>query len=350
VRTLFLTTAVPLIALALATGAGCSTTATKCLQTPASNKIPDDAFDTCESALDADLDRQDVFHVYMALLRVNEKYKEIEKWSKQVLAHDSGRTDALYNLAVALRKTGNCKAAVKKYRSYAKKKKDDPDPYFGMALCYEDLGDKEKAIQAYDTYIQRENREGQASWVDKAKQRRAILDGQSLAPAPTAKPAPAPAKGAPAAGAPPAEGGGPTAAAGPAGTPPPEATPPAAGAGGAAPPPEATPPAPPTPKPAPAAAAAPKAAPLSTDCSVYEKKFSSDPFNTEAYEKFAECASKAGRHSDVVARLRIGVRDNPDFHRGYLHLGRAFKALGQAGQAKSALEKACTAGVTEACN
>jgi cytochrome c-type biogenesis protein CcmH/NrfG len=74
-----------------------------------------------------------------------------------------------------------------------------------------------------------------------------------------------------------------------------------------------------------------------------------DPFATAAYQKLAECEHQAGRHQEVVARMRMAIRDNPEWTRGWYYLGRAQKALGQAARAKPALAKACAAGVSEAC-
>jgi cytochrome c-type biogenesis protein CcmH/NrfG len=47
--------------------------------------------------------------------------------------------------------------------------------------------------------------------------------------------------------------------------------------------------------------------------------------------------------------MRIALRDNPEWARGWLHLGRAQQALGQTAQARVSLAKACAAGVSEAC-
>ena len=115
------------------------------------------------------------------------------------------------------------------------------------------------------------------------------------------------------------------------------------------PPPIAVPPAalPPTAAPAPAAAA--PTVPKTIDCAAASRAVAADPFATSAYEQLAECSARAGRHSEVIARMRTALRDNPDWARGYLHLGRAFRATGDEPQAKSALAKACSAGVAEAC-
>ena len=109
--------------------------------------------------------------------------------------------------------------------------------------------------------------------------------------------------------------------------------------------PVAAPPAPP----APPVTKPPAPAPPSTDCSAHEKAISADPFATAAYDKFVECAMNARRYNDVIQRMRTAIRDNPDYARGYFHLGRAYKAIGDQVQAKTALAKACAAGVSEAC-
>jgi tetratricopeptide (TPR) repeat protein len=291
---------------------GCSTTATQCLQTPISTKVPPQALELCETALQADLDRQDVYQQTIGLLRVRERYKEVAEWSEKILERDAKRTDALYNLAYALRKRGNCKDALKKYKAYAAANTEDADPYYGMGLCHEDLGDREAAVSAYEEYTKREKREAQQIWVTKARERIAALQGTArLAvlppPAPTPKPAPAPA---------------------------PTPTPPA-------PTPAPPTPAPPTPAPKPAVA--------STDCSAHEKAIAADPFATAAYDKLVECAARAGRHTEIVRRMRTAIRDNPGYARGYLHLGQAYKALNDQVQAKAAFAKACAAAVSEAC-
>ncbi|MCA9672240.1 MAG: hypothetical protein KC503_41890, partial [Myxococcales bacterium] len=95
-------------------------------------------------------------------------------------------------------------------------------------------------------------------------------------------------------------------------------------------------------RPAPAAAAP-------VNCDAQMAKFKSDPFATKSYDAWAACASRAGRHADVVRYMRIAIRDNPDFKRGWLHLGNAQKALGQTAQAKASWAKACAGSVAEAC-
>jgi len=298
---------------------GCSAATSQCLQTPASSKVQAQAVQTCEEALKSDLDRQDVYHQYMGLLRVRERYDEMADWSRRIIERDAKRTDAVYNLAYALRKTGNCNDAIKKYKAYADANTEDADPYYGMGLCYEDLGNRGAAVSAYEVYLKKEKRRSQESWMGKARERIAALQGAlplvaANPPAPVAAKQPAPAAPPPAPVAPPA---------------PAVVTP--------------------APAPKPPAAAPPAPAPPSTDCSAHEKAISADPFATAAYDKFVECAMNARRYGDIIQRMRTAIRDNPDYARGYFHLGRAYKATGDQVQAKTALAKACAAGVAEAC-
>lgn len=296
---------------------GCAGVATKCLDMPVSTKISNDDVNTCKAALEADLDRRDVFQRYMDILRARGEHRQVVSWSKRVLKYDRDRPDAIYNLAVGLRKMGRCRLAVRFYKAYAKRNKSDPDPYFGLALCFEALNRRDLAIKAYSIYVRKEERESQKEWVNRAKAR--IQEFQGLAPAPAAKPAPA-AQPAPA----------------PAAQPPPI--------------PQPAPVAKPAPAPAPAAQPPPIPQPAPVeDCSVFKKAIASSPFDTGSYTKFAECALKAGQSAEVIRLLRVGVRDNPDYSRGWYYLGKAFTAAGQTQQSTRAFKKACNAGVSEAC-
>jgi tetratricopeptide (TPR) repeat protein len=303
---------------------GCAAAVQKCLETPVSAKVSDEAVETCEEAVRANIGRMDVFDRYVGLLRVRNRYSDVVKWSKKILKRDEDRTDALYNLAYGLRKTGRCELALERYKEYAEKNKEDPDPYYGMGLCHEDLGNRQDAIAAYRTYIEKEKRKSQKVWVERAKLRmNALGSGAPIAAAPT------PAPTAP--------------------TPTPKIARPSPAPGLVPPAPVAKPMPTPTPSPAPSPTptAAPAAAPA--DCSAHQRAFKANPFNTGAYDKWAECTLKSGRHDEVIRIMRIAIRDNPEFGRGWLHLGSAYRAKGNQPQAKSAFAKACSAGVAAAC-
>lgn len=303
---------------------GCAAAVQKCLETPVSAKVSDESVETCEDAVRANMGRMDVFDRYVGLLRVRNRYSDVVKWSKKILKRDEDRTDALYNLAYGLRKTGHCELALERYKEYSDKNKEDPDPYYGMGLCHEDLGNRQDAIAAYNSYIEKETRKSQKVWVERAKLRMSALgSGAPLAAAPTptpklAQPPPRPGPIAPA----PKPAGVPTPVPSPVATPSPAA---------------------PTPAPS-----APVAA-LPTDCSAHQRAFKANPFNTGAYDKWAGCSLKSGKHDEVIRIMRIAIRDNPEFGRGWLHLGSAYKAKGNQPQAKSAFAKACSAGVAAAC-
>lgn len=318
---------------------GCSVTADKCLQTPISAKVHITAVDSCKQALKQNPDRQDLFYQYVGLLRVRGRYEEVVSWSRWVLDHDATRTDALYNLAYGLRKTGKCTLALEKYQSYALRNKQDADPFYGMALCYEDLNQPDQAKMAYTIYIQREQRRSQQAWIERAKSRLAALNNpQQKAPAASVTPV------SPAAPMTPVAPAAPTPPVSPA-----RPTTPVAPAAPTTPVAPATPPLTMTPS----VAANPPvavASPVAGDCSSHEGAIRKDPFNTSAYDKFAECAYQAGRYDQVVSRMRVALRDNPDFVRAWYHLGRALRAKGDETQAKRSLARACKQGVTEACH
>jgi tetratricopeptide (TPR) repeat protein len=309
----------------------CNPQAKQCLQTPAFAKVSSEAVVTCEEALKADLDRRDLFHQYVSLLRERGRYAEIVAWSRRILEHDPARTDALYYLAYSLRKTGQGEEALAKYKEVAERKPDDPDPYYGIALTYEALGDRNAARAAYSAYIDKEDRDNYQGWVKRARSRiEALAKGAPLGVSTVATGASSAAQ-APDSTASAAPTGGTTAS-----TPAGRAE---LGTKGAS-----SPPAPATPTAAtPAASAAP------ADCSAHKAAFKSNPFDTEAYSKFAECALAAGKQDEVIKHMRIATRDNPDYARGWLYLGRAYTAAGRSEDAKHALERACEAGIQEAC-
>ena len=285
------------LSLGLALMGGCA--ASECLRIPASGKVPETGVARCGEAVRADLDRQDLLDRYVALLRLRGDHKKIESVARQVLARDPMRTDARYFLAFALRKQRRTKDALAAYRAYVDSRKTDPDPHYGIALCHEASGDVVAAIASYEKYLELEKRSAREDWRARARARIAALRGGGPVPRKPRSSAGAPA------------------------------------------------PKPPGPKAAPQRRRA--APPRRTDCRAEEQKIAQDPFSHDAYEGFAVCAAALGKHAEVQRRMRIALRDNPDFARGWLHLGRAQRALGDAGAAKAAFAKDCAAGVSEAC-
>lgn len=324
----------------VAASAGC-VAGSQCLRVPASSKVSKGAVATCRTAVESDLDRRDTFLRYIQLLRVRGDYEGMSRWSRRILEHDSSRTDARFFLAVAERKLGDCDGALKDYQAYAKANPADADPYFGMALCYEQQKRATDAIEAYRTYLKKEKRKAQQAWRQRANQRIAALQG-SPAPASTAGGAGG-AKASTDAGRTAAADGSTTgsaqASAGSAAAAP--ATPAATKTAATSPPAKA--------QPKGAAAKATAAAPASADCNAHLKAIKADPFATDAYDRYAACAKAQGKYADIVRRMRIAVRDNPDFARGWLHMAEAHDKLGEKGRAKSAYAKACEGGIAAAC-
>lgn len=130
----------------------------------------------------ANLSRRDIFQRLMDILRVRGAHNEVLTWSNAVLARDRSRMDALYNKAVALRKTGRCAESLKAYRLYSRRNRSDPDPYYGVALCLESTGDRAGAIQAYRTYIAKEKRPNLREWTQRARNRILALQGKRTSP------------------------------------------------------------------------------------------------------------------------------------------------------------------------
>jgi tetratricopeptide (TPR) repeat protein len=288
-----------------------------CLQTPVSDKVSNARIESCAMEADTNLDRRDIFDRYVRLRWARGEYQQIVILCRRILAQDKDRTDAMFYLAVGLRKLGKCRQALTHYRSYADRRPSDGDPHFGMALCYERLGRRGDALAAYKTYIKQEKRPDKRSWRQKARARVAALsDGAALARTTPARVAP------------------------PAATPRPTPTPkPVAVRPVVKPTPTKTP------KPA---AVAP--APVAASCATHEAAIKKDPFDTKAYDGYASCALARKDYAAVMRRMRVAIRDNPEWAKGWLHLGIAYKALGQAGRAKSAFAKACSAGVPGSCN
>jgi len=310
---------------------GCaSAAATRCLRLPVSSKLPEVEVQGCVRALAADPERIDLFAHTVALLRERGDLGAVERHSRDVLGRDPERSDAQFALAFSLRQQGRYEEALAAYQAYTRLNPQDPDPYFGIALCHEGRGAAAAAINAYEAYLGRERRPARQGWRRRAQTRRDALSAVAgVAPprrqAGAVAPIPSPPKQAV------APIPSPPTTPPPAARKPPRVTQPGAGR-------------------RPPVAPAPRVAqPRARDCNGLQRAIAADPFATESYERFARCAREGGKHHEIVRHMRIALRDNPDWARGWLHLGRAQQALGQTAQASASLAKACAAGVSEAC-
>lgn len=320
---------------ALSAVAGCAgQNAQTCLQTPVSATVPERSVGVCKSAVKGDPARLDVYQRTMDLLLARGDYAAMVDLSSDVLSHDDTRTDALYYLAVGHRKLDNCDEALRRYQAYAERNENDPNPYFGMGMCFEQQGNGAQAVRAYELYLDRADRKLQGDWIARAQARIAVLQGKA--------PVAATDKGLPLG----KQGG---VAARPAHTPPP-------GAANRPPlkrvvrkPKVAAKPPKPAPKPAPPPKPVPPPKPKVQDCTPFAKAIKDNPFDTKAYENLAECKLASKKYREVERSMRVAIRDNPDWPRGWYHIGRAYTALKKTGQAKRAYGKACKQGVTEAC-
>lgn len=80
-----------------------------------------------------------------------------------------------YNLGYALRKSHEYEEAVKAYRKYIAANPDDPDGYFGLAETLRALGWFDEALVEYQNYLEKEERESEVEWVERAQERVADL-------------------------------------------------------------------------------------------------------------------------------------------------------------------------------
>ena len=106
----------------------------------------------------------------------------------------------------------------------------------------------------------------------------------------------------------------------------------------------------PAPEPEPAPKPEPTTGPVPADCSKYLASIKKDPFDTSAYEGYAQCALARKEYKALIKRLKVGLRDNPSFDKGWYFIGEAQAGLDEAEKAKFAYAKACKKGVNEACS
>gem|GEM_PF-5940546 len=82
-----------------------------------------------------------------------------------------------YNLAFALRETGQTEEAVKAYWRYITFKPKDPDPHYGLGRALESLGRDSEALNAFRWYLALETRPTERQWMKKARAEIARIEG-----------------------------------------------------------------------------------------------------------------------------------------------------------------------------
>ncbi|MBN2695542.1 tetratricopeptide repeat protein [bacterium] len=85
---------------------------------------------------------------------------------------DSAYRDSQYRYAMALRKIGKYNEAIEAYERYLKQASDDPDTFYGIAQTYLLLEKTPQAAYYYGVYAEKEKRESEKKWVEKAIQKR----------------------------------------------------------------------------------------------------------------------------------------------------------------------------------
>ena len=260
------------------------------------------------------------------------RFKQATRPFRQALRDNPGYHQGWYNLAYALRKSGRNAKAIGAYRKFLQAKPNEADPYYGLGLAYRAMKNKKMALWSFKAYIAKERRPSQARWVHKAKVVVARMEGTPPPPAVAAKSAArdqrqadlaamaTPVAAAPAAKAPPAKVRSgfpevvplPDTLLGP-----PQPKRPAADAEGEVP--DAT-----------------KLALAGKHRAAY-KKFvrvvKADPFNIQAFDGLVFCAYKLKAYRQGIGSMKMAVRDNPGYARGWLYKGRIERIGGQVAEA-----------------
>jgi tetratricopeptide (TPR) repeat protein len=272
----------------------------------------------------------------LAALHLRERgFKRAERLLRAAVTKDAAYAEGWYSLAYALRKTGRIDEAIDAYQRYAKLRPKSADPYYGLGLSYRVKKQYGTAAKYFRRYALLENAPSKRVWVKRAMGlavQMEQLQRKTRAQAPTSKAA---AK-APSKTAAKAASKTPNTAAKAASKTPntaakttsktPAAKQPARHAAAKiaiyvipAPPPQKASPN----KLAVQGDALARIGKCGEAMALYRKALKSDPFATSVYHGVAYCAQKKAEHAKAGTRLlRIGLRDNPDYQQGWLHLAR----------------------------
>lgn len=91
---------------------------------------------------------------------------------------------AWYDLAFALRESGQLAEAAKAYERYITLKPDDPDPYYGLGQVLLALDRPEDALTVFRAYVKLEHRKTEQRWVTKAREEIIRIEAARKPPAP----------------------------------------------------------------------------------------------------------------------------------------------------------------------
>lgn len=95
-----------------------------------------------------------------------------------------------YNLGYALRQLEDYDGASAAFRSYIAAHPTDPDGYYALAECLRVLGQHAEAAKQYNLYVEKETREEEQEWIEKARTKSAAMKSAAAAVAARSEPAP----------------------------------------------------------------------------------------------------------------------------------------------------------------
>ena len=111
--------------------------------------------------------------LYLRIARIQYRqraYQDAAITLEQLLTRRPESKKGRYRLALTLRKLQRYQEAVELYRALIREEPDAPNSYYGLGVSLEQSGDPTGAIEAFEEYIERENRPGEERWIQRARE------------------------------------------------------------------------------------------------------------------------------------------------------------------------------------
>ena len=140
----------------------------------------DEALKNYRSAVEADPTNLGNAEEYGKALFGAGKYKEAAALYRQLTSQDD--PVAYWNLGSSLAKVRDYAGAAEAYAAFEKATPEDVDVYYSLAECYRQLKRYQDAADQYDLYTQKETRESERSWIDKAKTKSVAMKAEASKP------------------------------------------------------------------------------------------------------------------------------------------------------------------------
>ena len=110
--------------------------------------------------------------LYLRIARIQYRrraYQDAAVTLEQLLARRPTSVKGRYRLALTLRKLQRYQEAIELYRALIREDPAAPNSYYGLGVSLEQSGDPTGAIEAFEKYVERENRPGEERWIQRAR-------------------------------------------------------------------------------------------------------------------------------------------------------------------------------------